>query len=70
MIAPSAEIHDPNLCPQCHQDIGDVLLEEPWFEAEGGHPGDSGPGGNTPQDPVAEGQQTCPECGHRFWISG
>ena len=47
-----------------------VLFEHPWFFITGGHPGDSGAGGNTPQDPVAEGIQECHECGHKWWCCG
>lgn len=57
-------------CPSCGQQLDDVMFEKPWFEAEGGFPGDSGQGGNTPQDPVAWGMQTCPECDHQFWAEG
>lgn len=57
-------------CPSCRAGLDGVMFEEPWFKAEGGFPGDSGPGGNTPQDPVAFGTQTCPECDYRFWAEG
>lgn len=57
-------------CPKCHAALDEVLFEESWFEATGSHAGDSGPGGNTPQEPVAWGWQTCPECYYRFEASG
>jgi hypothetical protein len=57
-------------CPSCGSDISDVLFEEPWFRMTGGHPGDSGPGGNTPQDPVAEGVQECPDCNYEWEVMG
>lgn len=57
-------------CPSCGADLVGVLFEEPWFQAEGGHPGDSGAGGNTPQDPVAWGTQECADCGHRWEACG
>lgn len=57
-------------CPACGDDQYSVLLEEPHFKTAGGHPDDSGPGGNTPQDPVAWGTQTCTECGHEWEVSG
>lgn len=56
-------------CPECKTVIG-VLFEEPWYTAEGGHPGDSGPGGNTPQEPVTWGTQTCHECKHQWEAEG
>lgn len=52
-------------CPKCGVGLVGVLFEDPWFMATGGHPGDSGAGGNTPQDPVAEGRQECVCCGYR-----
>lgn len=57
-------------CPSCGEGLDGVMFEEPWFECTGGFPGDSGPGGNTPQDPVAWGIQTCSECDHRFDAEG
>lgn len=58
------------MCPSCNCDLTGYLYEAPYFVADGGHPGDSGPGGNTPQEPVAFGVQTCHECGHQFGVSG
>lgn len=57
-------------CPSCGADLVGVLYEDGWFTATGGHPGDSGAGGNTPQDPVAWGVQECPECRHKWEVSG
>lgn len=57
-------------CPACGADLSGVLFEEPWFRMTGGHPGDSGLGGNTPQDPTAEGVQTCSECSHEWEVCG
>ncbi len=49
-------------CPNCGADWLGVLYEPPWFKLTGGHNGDSGAGGNTPQDPVVFGLQSCPGC--------
>ncbi len=56
-------------CPSCNADLVGVLYEDPWFVMTGGHPGDSGPNGNTPQEPVAWGIQECHECSHK-WEAG
>lgn len=57
-------------CPVCGVDVTGHVFDDSWFKVTGGHPGDSGPGGNTPQDPTAEGWQTCPHCEHEWEICG
>jgi len=57
-------------CPNCGEDWLGILYEPPWFKPTGGHLGDSGPGGNVPQDPVAEGLQSCPGCDAVINVSG
>jgi hypothetical protein len=57
-------------CLNCGTDVADVLFEDPYFTPTGGHPGDSGPGGNVPQDPIAEGLQRCPHCEFEWEAAG
>lgn len=59
-----------NSCPSCGADLTGFLFEDPWFKLTGGHPCDSGPGGNRPQEPVGEGEQSCPHCRATWEVSG
>lgn len=59
-----------NTCPSCDADLSAEMLQSPYFVSSGGHPGDSGAAGRTPQDPVSRGTQTCSSCLWEFEVEG